>query len=69
MCYVLFSPALTTFFLQHLNFNSEYVVRGNTYKAEAIQMDANPIRTALNVCKNLISKRVLQFTKIAIMAQ
>ncbi|XP_059473836.1 glutamate [NMDA] receptor subunit 1 [Neocloeon triangulifer] len=44
--------------IAHLNFNNEYVQRGNTYRAEAIQMDANPIRTALNVCKNLISKRV-----------
>ncbi|CAB3376005.1 Hypothetical predicted protein [Cloeon dipterum] len=44
--------------IAHLNFNNEYVQRGNTYRAEAIQMDQNPIRTALNVCKNLISKRV-----------
>ncbi|KAF4525166.1 hypothetical protein B566_EDAN014757 [Ephemera danica] len=41
----------------HLNFNNEYVPRGTTFHATAIQMESNPIRTALNVCKFLIARR------------
>lgn len=44
--------------LQHLNFDSQYVPKGVTYYDTAILMDPNPIRTALNVCKYLISSRV-----------
>lgn len=32
--------------------------RGTTYYDKTIGIDKNPIRTALNVCKHLISKRV-----------
>nr|CAD7455256.1 unnamed protein product [Timema tahoe] len=34
--------------IAHLNFANQYVPKGVTYYATAIQMDANPIRTALN---------------------
>ncbi|KAL1131594.1 hypothetical protein AAG570_011208 [Ranatra chinensis] len=44
--------------IAHLNFEDQYVPRGVTYYATAIKMDANPIRTALNVCNSLISQRV-----------
>ncbi|KAK9498451.1 hypothetical protein O3M35_003086 [Rhynocoris fuscipes] len=44
--------------IAHLNFDSQYVPRGVTYYATAIQIDANPIRTAINVCKSLIAQRV-----------
>lgn len=44
--------------IAHLNFDSQKVPKGVTYYATAIQMDANPIRTALNVCKYLIAQRV-----------
>uniref|UniRef100_A0A7R8VNK8 Glutamate [NMDA] receptor subunit 1 n=1 Tax=Timema douglasi TaxID=61478 RepID=A0A7R8VNK8_TIMDO len=44
--------------IAHLNFANQYVPKGVTYYATAIQMDANPIRTALNVCKYLIAQRV-----------
>lgn len=46
------------FFFQNLNFDSQYVNKGVTYGHVVIEMDSNPIRTALNVCKFLISKRV-----------
>ncbi|XP_054271641.1 glutamate [NMDA] receptor subunit 1 [Macrosteles quadrilineatus] len=44
--------------IAHLNFDSQVVPKGTTFYATAIQMDANPIRTALNVCKYLIANRV-----------
>nr|CAH7750963.1 unnamed protein product [Callosobruchus chinensis] len=44
--------------IDHLNFDSQYVPKGVTYYHTAILMDANPIRTALNVCKYLISSKV-----------
>ncbi|RZC38050.1 ANF receptor and/or Peripla BP 6 domain containing protein, partial [Asbolus verrucosus] len=44
--------------IAHLNFDSQYVPKGVTYYDTAILMDPNPIRTALNVCKYLISSRV-----------
>ncbi|XP_014240013.1 glutamate [NMDA] receptor subunit 1 [Cimex lectularius] len=44
--------------IAHLNFDSQYVPRGVTYYATAILIDANPIRTAINVCKSLIANRV-----------
>lgn len=31
---------------------------GNTFYAHSIKMDPNPIKTALNVCKQLIVRRV-----------
>lgn len=43
---------------QYLNFNNEYVPKGTTYYDKTIRIDKNPIKTALNVCKHLISKRV-----------
>lgn len=43
---------------QHLNFDHTVVPRGITYYDKKIRIDRNPIRTALNVCKQLISKRV-----------
>lgn len=46
------------FYLQHLNFDHTVVPRGITYYDKKIRIDRNPIRTALNVCKQLISKRV-----------
>ncbi|XP_057662984.1 glutamate [NMDA] receptor subunit 1 [Diorhabda carinulata] len=44
--------------IAHLNFDSQYVPKGVTYYHTAILMDPNPIRTALNVCKYLISSKV-----------
>lgn len=44
--------------IAHLNFDQQYVPRGVTYYDKAIPMDPNPIRTALNVCNELIAKRV-----------
>uniref|UniRef100_A0A1B1FKH6 Glutamate [NMDA] receptor subunit 1 n=1 Tax=Phyllotreta striolata TaxID=444603 RepID=A0A1B1FKH6_PHYSR len=44
--------------IAHLNFDSQYVPKGVTYYHTAILMDPNPIRTALNVCKYLISRKV-----------
>lgn len=44
--------------MQHLNFDLTYVPRGYTYYDKKIRIDRNPIRTALNVCKQLISKKV-----------
>lgn len=35
-----------------------FVPRGYTYYDKKIRIDRNPIRTAMNVCKQLISKRV-----------
>lgn len=32
--------------------------KGVTYKSSVIEMDSNPIKTALNVCKSLIAKQV-----------
>uniref|UniRef100_A0A6P7FJT0 Glutamate [NMDA] receptor subunit 1-like n=1 Tax=Diabrotica virgifera virgifera TaxID=50390 RepID=A0A6P7FJT0_DIAVI len=45
--------------IAHLNFDSQYVPKGVTYYHTAILMDPNPIRTALNVCKYLISRKVM----------
>lgn len=49
-----------TFFYQFqtLNYVQQYVPRGTTYYDKTIRIDKNPIKTALNVCKHLISKRV-----------
>lgn len=44
--------------LQTLNYVQLYVPRGTTYYDKTIRIDKNPIKTALNVCKHLISKRV-----------
>ncbi|XP_055680763.1 glutamate [NMDA] receptor subunit 1 [Lutzomyia longipalpis] len=44
--------------IAHLNFDQQYVPRGLTYYDKTIRMDKNPIKTALNVCKHLISQRV-----------
>ncbi|KAL7018717.1 hypothetical protein ACKWTF_010879 [Chironomus riparius] len=41
-----------------LNYVQTYVPRGTTYYDKTIRIDKNPIKTALNVCKHLISKRV-----------
>ena len=41
-----------------MNFDSQYVQKGVTYRHIVVKMDPNPIRTALNVCKHLISKKV-----------
>lgn len=43
---------------QTLNFNSKYVNKGVTYKHTVIEMDSNPIKTALSVCKSLIAEQV-----------
>nr|XP_018899314.1 PREDICTED: glutamate [NMDA] receptor subunit 1 isoform X2 [Bemisia tabaci] len=40
-----------------LNFDSTFVNRGVTFYDAAILIDANPIRTALNVCKDLIGSK------------
>ncbi|XP_040152491.1 glutamate [NMDA] receptor subunit 1 [Anopheles arabiensis] len=44
--------------IAHLNFDQQYVPRGTTYYDKTIRIDKNPIKTALNVCKHLISRRV-----------
>ncbi|KAL3268270.1 hypothetical protein HHI36_007394 [Cryptolaemus montrouzieri] len=44
--------------IAHLNFDGQYVPKGITYYDTAILMDPNPIKTALNVCRHLISSRV-----------
>ena len=44
--------------LQHMNYVRLYVPRGVTYYDKTIRIDKNPIKTALNVCKYLISQRV-----------
>ncbi|XP_076160920.1 glutamate ionotropic receptor NMDA type subunit 1 isoform X2 [Ptiloglossa arizonensis] len=44
--------------IDHLNFDSKYVNKGVTYKHTVIQMDSNPIRMALSVCKSLIAEQV-----------
>jgi ionotropic glutamate receptor NMDA 1 len=44
--------------LQNLNFASQYVNKGVTYGHVVIEMDSNPIKTVLNVCKFLIANRV-----------
>ncbi|XP_058790352.1 glutamate [NMDA] receptor subunit 1 isoform X2 [Phymastichus coffea] len=44
--------------IDNLNFDSQYVNKGVTYGHVVIEMNSNPIITALNVCKHLISKRV-----------
>lgn len=46
------------FCFQKLNFKDVYVPRGVTYHDYSILMDTNPIKTALNVCKDLIAHRV-----------
>lgn len=47
--------------MQHLNFDHMVVPRGYTYYDKTIRIDRNPIRTALNVCKQLISKKVCNY--------
>ncbi|XP_022901421.1 glutamate [NMDA] receptor subunit 1 [Onthophagus taurus] len=44
--------------IQVLNFASQIVPKGVTYYHKAILINPNPIKTALNVCKDLISSRV-----------
>ncbi|XP_048260195.1 glutamate [NMDA] receptor subunit 1 isoform X1 [Bombus terrestris] len=44
--------------LNTLNFNSQYVNKGVTYKHTVIEMDSNPIKTALSVCNSLIAEQV-----------
>ncbi|XP_043512343.1 glutamate [NMDA] receptor subunit 1 [Frieseomelitta varia] len=44
--------------LNNLNFNSQYVNKGVTYKHTVIEMDSNPIKTALSVCNSLIAEQV-----------
>ncbi|XP_011137653.1 glutamate [NMDA] receptor subunit 1 [Harpegnathos saltator] len=44
--------------IDHLNFDAQYVNKGVTYKHTVIEMDSNPIRTALSVCKFLIAEQV-----------
>ncbi|XP_015598451.1 glutamate [NMDA] receptor subunit 1 isoform X2 [Cephus cinctus] len=44
--------------IDHLNFDSQYVNKGVTYYHTVIEMDSNPIRTALSVCNSLIARRV-----------
>ncbi|XP_014472992.1 PREDICTED: glutamate [NMDA] receptor subunit 1 isoform X3 [Dinoponera quadriceps] len=44
--------------IDHLNFDAQYVNKGVTYKHTVIEMDSNPIRTALSVCKSLIAEQV-----------
>ena len=41
-----------------MNFDSQYVNKGVTYGHVVVEMDSNPIRTALSVCKYLIAKKV-----------
>lgn len=43
---------------QVLNYVHQYVPKGTNYFDKTIRIDKNPIKTALNVCKHLISKRV-----------
>uniref|UniRef100_A0A8D8BGU5 Glutamate [NMDA] receptor subunit 1 n=1 Tax=Culex pipiens TaxID=7175 RepID=A0A8D8BGU5_CULPI len=43
--------------IAHLNFDQQYVPRGVTYYDKTIRIDKNPIKTALDVCKHLISRR------------
>lgn len=43
---------------QHLRFDHLYAPRGTHYDFKTIQIDRNPIKTALNVCKHLIAQRV-----------
>ncbi|XP_048507258.1 glutamate [NMDA] receptor subunit 1 isoform X2 [Athalia rosae] len=44
--------------IDHLNFDAQYVRKGVTYYHTVIEMDPNPIRTALSVCKYLITQKV-----------
>ncbi|XP_031848301.1 glutamate ionotropic receptor NMDA type subunit 1 isoform X2 [Nomia melanderi] len=44
--------------IDHLNFDSNYVSKGATYTHTVIEMDSNPIKTALSVCNSLIAKKV-----------
>lgn len=44
--------------VDHLNFDFQYVNKGVTFKHTVIEMDSNPIRTALSVCKSLIAEQV-----------
>lgn len=41
-----------------MNYVHQYVPKGTTYFDKTIRIDKNPIKTALNVCKHLISQRV-----------
>lgn len=44
--------------IEKINFMDQYVPKGVTYLPCFIIMDPNPIRTALNVCKDLIAHKV-----------
>ncbi|XP_044593390.1 glutamate [NMDA] receptor subunit 1 isoform X1 [Cotesia glomerata] len=44
--------------IKNLNFDLQYVNRGVVFYHTVMTMDSNPIRTALSVCKTLISERV-----------
>ncbi|XP_008560192.1 glutamate [NMDA] receptor subunit 1 [Microplitis demolitor] len=44
--------------IENLNFDLQYVNRGVVFYHTVMTMDSNPIRTALSVCKSLISERV-----------
>ncbi|KAH0954642.1 hypothetical protein HN011_004176 [Eciton burchellii] len=44
--------------IDNLNFDFQYVNKGVTFKHTVIEMDSNPIRTALSVCKSLIAEQV-----------
>ncbi|XP_012278038.1 glutamate [NMDA] receptor subunit 1 [Orussus abietinus] len=44
--------------IDHLNFNDQFVNKGVTFYHVVIEMDSNPIRTALNVCRFLIAEGV-----------
>lgn len=54
----MFSAICTLARAQTLNYVHQYVPKGTTYFDKTIRIDKNPIKTALNVCKHLISKRV-----------
>ena len=41
-----------------MNFDSQYAEAGVTYGHVVLQMETNPIKTALNVCKHLITNQV-----------
>ncbi|KAL7295748.1 hypothetical protein TKK_0011091 [Trichogramma kaykai] len=43
----------------NLNFDSPYISAGITYRHVVLEMEPNPIRTAINVCKHLIARQVL----------
>uniref|UniRef100_A0ABD2WUB3 Glutamate [NMDA] receptor subunit 1 n=1 Tax=Trichogramma kaykai TaxID=54128 RepID=A0ABD2WUB3_9HYME len=45
--------------VDNLNFDSPYISAGITYRHVVLEMEPNPIRTAINVCKHLIARQVL----------